>query len=124
MGKWRDYYGSSFLYARVIIRSPLQHKRMSKILFELAQLPKTSLLYNSLKIYSTMAPGTGAEGKQRSHVKPGATVQVVLKQDQRTGKLTEGVVASLLTNSANHPHGIKVKLRDGQVGRVQNIISP
>ena len=61
-------------------------------------------------------------GKNRSDVKIGATVNVVLKKDQRTSKLTKGVVAKLLTNSATHPHGIKVMLEDGQVGRVQQII--
>ena len=65
------------------------------------------------------APGAGG---QRSNVKPGSKVQIVLKADQRTGKLTEGIVATLLTNSSTHPHGIKVKLRDGQVGRVQKIL--
>jgi len=50
-------------------------------------------------------------------------VAIVLKQDQRTGKRTTGVVKDLLTNSANHPHGIKVRLEDGQVGRVQEILS-
>jgi len=49
-------------------------------------------------------------------------VAIVLKQDQRTGKLTEGIVADLLTKSPNHPHGIKVRLQDGQVGRVQKIL--
>ncbi|KAI9669675.1 MAG: hypothetical protein M1831_007371 [Alyxoria varia] len=62
-------------------------------------------------------------GKQRSNIKPGAKVQIVLKADQRTGKLTEGTVGSLLTNSQNHPHGIKVKLQDGRVGRVQKVLS-
>ena len=62
------------------------------------------------------------EGTQRSNVKPGLRVKIVLKQDQRTGKLTEGVVKDLLTNSPNHPHGIKVRLTDGQVGRVKEII--
>ena len=62
-------------------------------------------------------------GKIRSDVKPGLEVDIVLKQDQRTGKLTRGIVKDLLTNSAQHPHGIKVRLQDGQVGRVQNIIS-
>ena len=62
------------------------------------------------------------DGKLRNNVKPGAKVSIVLKADQRTGKLTEGIVATLLTNSSNHPHGIKVKLRDGQVGRVQKIL--
>lgn len=62
-------------------------------------------------------------GKQRSDVKPGLQVDIVLKQDQRTGKLTRGIVKELLTNSPQHPHGIKVRLQDGQVGRVQNIVT-
>ncbi len=62
------------------------------------------------------------DGKKRSNVKVGALVNIVLKQDQRSGKLTEGVVEKLLTNSATHPHGIKVRLEDGQVGRVKEII--
>lgn len=61
-------------------------------------------------------------GKNRADVRPGLTVDIVLKQDQRTGKLTRGVVKELLTNSATHPHGIKVRLTDGQVGRVQVIV--
>jgi uncharacterized repeat protein (TIGR03833 family) len=61
-------------------------------------------------------------GKLRSDVKPGLEVDIVLKQDQRTGKLTRGIVKDLLTNSPQHPHGIKVRLQDGQVGRVQHII--
>lgn len=62
-------------------------------------------------------------GKLRSDVKPGLEVDIVLKQDQRTGKRTRGIVKDLLTNSPQHPHGIKVRLQDGQVGRVQNIVS-
>ncbi|RXZ84313.1 YwbE family protein [Paenibacillaceae bacterium] len=61
-------------------------------------------------------------GTNRSDVRPGLTVDIVLKQDQRTGKLTRGVVKDLLTNSAIHPHGIKVRLTDGQVGRVKQVI--
>lgn len=60
-------------------------------------------------------------GKNRKDIKPGIVVLVVKKEDQRTGKLTEGVVKDILTNSANHPHGIKVRLTDGTVGRVQEI---
>ena len=56
------------------------------------------------------------------NIKIGATVEVVLKADQRTGKLTKGVVARLLTKSKDHSHGIKVQLADGQVGRVKNIL--
>ena len=62
------------------------------------------------------------EGTIRSNIKVGIKVQVVQKQDQRTGKLTEGVVMRILTNSSNHPRGIKVMLEGGIVGRVQHII--
>lgn len=61
------------------------------------------------------------DGTIRSNVKIGSTVFVVQKQDQRTGKLTEGVVMRILTNSRNHPRGIKVMLEGGIVGRVQRI---
>ena len=62
-------------------------------------------------------------GQTRANIKIGAKVRIVLKADQRTGKLTDGVVARILTNSSTHPRGIKVMLDDGQVGRVQEIIS-
>ncbi|MBP1754688.1 MAG: hypothetical protein H6Q59_1086 [Firmicutes bacterium] len=61
-------------------------------------------------------------GQNRSDIKIGAKVKIVLKADQASGKLTEGIVGKLLTNSSFHPHGIKVMLTDGQVGRVQEII--
>ncbi|WP_263833189.1 YwbE family protein [Sulfurospirillum oryzae] len=61
-------------------------------------------------------------GQSRSNIHKGVKVQIVLKEDQRTGKLTEGVVKDILTNSANHPHGIKVRLESGEVGRVKEII--
>ncbi|MEG2928309.1 MAG: YwbE family protein [Oscillospiraceae bacterium] len=61
-------------------------------------------------------------GQNRADVKVGARVSIVLKADQPTGKRTEGIVARLLTNSSTHPHGIKVMLTDGQVGRVQEIL--
>ena len=61
-------------------------------------------------------------GQSRANIKPGMTVLIVLKQDQRTGKLTKGVVKDILTKSSNHPHGIKVRLSDGQVGRVKEIV--
>lgn len=60
-------------------------------------------------------------GQERSNIKIGAKVAIVLKADQPTGKLTEGTVAKLLTKSPTHPHGIKVMLEDGKVGRVQKI---
>ena len=61
-------------------------------------------------------------GQSRANIKPGMTVLIVLKQDQRTGKLTKGIVKDILTKSSNHPHGIKVRLSDGQVGRVKEIV--
>jgi uncharacterized repeat protein (TIGR03833 family) len=63
-----------------------------------------------------------ARGNNRAEIKVGTRVKVVQKQDQRSGKLTEGVVQDILTNSNNHPHGIKVRLQDGIVGRVKEIM--
>ncbi|MBN1368280.1 MAG: YwbE family protein [Dehalococcoidales bacterium] len=60
-------------------------------------------------------------GINRSDIKPGQHVSVVLKEDQRSGKLTEGIVKNILTRSAVHPHGIKVRLENGLVGRVKEI---
>ena len=62
-------------------------------------------------------------GKNRSNIHVGLDVQIVLKQDQRSGKLTSGTVEKLLTNSPTHPHGIKVRLTTGDVGRVKVIVS-
>lgn len=61
-------------------------------------------------------------GQNRKDIKPGLRVNIVLKKDQRNGRLTEGVVKQLLTKSPTHPHGIKVRLEDGQVGRVKEIL--
>ena len=63
------------------------------------------------------------DGKSRRDIVPGTEVDIVLKKDQRTGKLTQGFVKDVLTRSAGHPHGIKVRLADGQVGRVKKILS-
>jgi uncharacterized repeat protein (TIGR03833 family) len=62
------------------------------------------------------------DGRTRANIKSGTKVKIVLKQDQRSGKLTEGIVDRLLTNSPTHPHGIKVKLVSGDVGRVKEIL--
>jgi uncharacterized repeat protein (TIGR03833 family) len=62
------------------------------------------------------------DGKNRAEIKPGLRVKIVLKQHQKTGKLTEGIVKDILTNSSVHPHGIKVRLESGEVGRVKEII--
>ena len=61
-------------------------------------------------------------GKNRKNIKIGDLVEIVQKQDQRTGELTEGVVKRILTKSATHPHGIKVMLETGEVGRVKNVL--
>ncbi len=62
------------------------------------------------------------DGRKRSNIKPGQLVHIVQKQDQRTGELTEGYVARILTKSPQHPHGIKVKLETGEVGRVKEVL--
>jgi uncharacterized repeat protein (TIGR03833 family) len=61
------------------------------------------------------------DGRERRDIRPGLTVDIALKKDQGTGRLTQGVVRDILTKSAKHPHGIKVRLIDGQVGRVKKI---
>jgi uncharacterized repeat protein (TIGR03833 family) len=61
-------------------------------------------------------------GQNRENIYPGRVVDIVLKKDQSTGKLTSGVVKDILTNSKVHPRGIKVRLQDGNIGRVQNIV--
>lgn len=62
------------------------------------------------------------KGQQRDDIKPGLTVDIVQKQDQPTGKLTRGTVSEILTNAPYHPHGVKVRLVSGQVGRVKAIL--
>ena len=61
------------------------------------------------------------DGNKRFHIKPGMNVKIIQKQDQRSGKLTEGIVKDILTNSSSHPHGIKVRLESGIIGRVKEI---
>jgi len=61
-------------------------------------------------------------GNKRSDIKPGLRVSVVLKKDQQTGKLTQGIVRNVLTKSSTHPHGIKVRLESGEIGRVKEIL--
>lgn len=63
------------------------------------------------------------DGTRRANIKPGTEVNIVLKQDQRSGKLTHGVVKDILTKSPHHPHGIKVRLEDGKVGRVKEVLN-
>ncbi|MCM3768328.1 YwbE family protein [Neobacillus niacini] len=60
-------------------------------------------------------------GQNRKDILPGVAVDIVLKKDQKTGKLTRGIVKDILTKSSTHPHGIKVRLTNGQIGRIQEI---
>jgi uncharacterized repeat protein (TIGR03833 family) len=64
-----------------------------------------------------------SDGRTRANIRIGAEVNIVLKKDQRTGRLIRGKVKEILTRSANHPHGIKVRLIDGKVGRVKEVVS-
>jgi uncharacterized repeat protein (TIGR03833 family) len=68
-------------------------------------------------------PTHGTDGTVRASIKPGMTVLVVTKKDQPTGRLTKGVVKDILTPSRTHPRGIKVRLHDGQIGRVREIVT-
>ena len=71
-----------------------------------------------------MIPPNGNEGRTRAAIQPGCTVDIVQKEEQHSGKKTRGVVKEILTNSQIHPHGIKVRLSDGRVGRVAEIVRP
>jgi uncharacterized repeat protein (TIGR03833 family) len=62
-------------------------------------------------------------GQNRKDIRPGLKVEIVLKKDQRSGKRTIGIVKDILTSSAFHPHGIKVRLEDGQIGRVHTVLA-
>jgi len=74
------------------------------------------------RLLDLLGESASTDGRKREAVKPGIRVSIVLKKDQKTGKLTEGVVQDLLTSAAYHPRGIKVRLEDGQIGRVQKIL--
>jgi uncharacterized repeat protein (TIGR03833 family) len=71
---------------------------------------------------SPAASVSASDGNIRANIRPGCRVTIVQKQDQRTGRLTEGVVRDILTNSPTHPHGIKVRLESGEVGRVKEVL--
>lgn len=66
---------------------------------------------------------THKDGRIRKNITPGSSVQIIRKQDQKSGFLTKGIVKEILTNSAKHPHGIKVKLTSGLIGRVRKVLS-
>ncbi len=79
------------------------------------------IVWNSARNHHELQKEHVMDGKNRKHIKPGIEVSIVLKKDQRTGTLTEGVVRDILTKSQFHPHGIKVRLENGEVGRVKVI---
>jgi len=79
-------------------------------------------LANAYQKIKSFMQDTNLDGRKRSNIKTGLLVEIVQKQDQRSGDLTEGFVRRILTKSSNHPHGIKVLLDTGEVGRVKNII--
>ncbi len=85
-------------------------------------LPNQNLLFSNVHLYIVPnLPSAMSNGTIRANIKEGIRVGIVLKEDQRTGKVTKGVVKRILTNSSTHPHGIKVQLTNGQVGRVKEI---
>jgi uncharacterized repeat protein (TIGR03833 family) len=88
--------------------------------FAKGNLPK---IENNRRIKNILAAAGQEEPGKRADIKPGARVRVVQKHDQPSGKLTEGVVKDILTRSPDHPHGIKVRLVSGLVGRVKEILS-
>ncbi len=79
--------------------------------------------FESTDLYNTNLSYIMVKGNYRKNIKEGANVGIVLKKDQRSGKITRGIVKKILTNSQSHPHGIKVKLESGLVGRVKEIYS-
>ncbi len=82
----------------------------------------SNLFFSNVHLYITPdLPSAMNNGTVRANIKEGLNVGIVLKADQRTGKITRGIVKRILTNSSTHPHGIKVQLTDGQVGRVKEI---
>ncbi len=102
--------------------SPIYGIRLKKDRLEYSTSTYCTLKASSL-VHFLPKPDTISymNGNQRKNIKPGLKVAIVLKKDQRSGNLTEGIVKDILTNSATHPHGIKVRLMDGQVGRVKEI---
>lgn len=79
--------------------------------------------FESTDLYNINLSYIMVKGNYRKNIKEGANVGIVLKKDQRSGKITRGIVKKILTNSQSHPHGIKVKLESGLVGRVKEIYS-
>jgi uncharacterized repeat protein (TIGR03833 family) len=86
--------------------------------------PPSGLIHRSAATPAGERSEHHMNGKHRTDIQPGLQVRITQKQDQRSGKLTGGIVQDILTKSAYHPHGIKVRLRTGEVGRVQEIVAP
>ena len=112
--------------ATVYMKKPLRfasgQERLDKLLR--FYFNKLGVNFSNVHIYIIPnLPSAMSNGTIRANIKEGTRVGIVLKEDQRTGKITQGVVKRILTNSSNHPHGIKVQLTNGQVGRVKEIYS-
>jgi uncharacterized repeat protein (TIGR03833 family) len=102
---------------------PLEVNSSGSTLTQGRGLTTLGLLMDFLRVHQYLPGEYVMDGKIRSVIKPGIRVSIVLKKDQRTGILTEGIVKEILTNSPMHPHGIKVRLESGEVGRVKHIYS-
>ncbi len=112
--KQKNIYG-------VLFHPEVRNQEILKRFIQLESVTIVQLRFSCECTISHDAPMTANE-PSRIQIKPGIRVKIVLKQDQRSGKLTEGTVKELLTSSPTHPHGIKVRLTDGKVGRVQSIM--
>lgn len=100
---------------------PLRNKNDQDTILRLYSF-KFKVVFSNVHLYITPdLPSAMNNGTVRANIKEGMSVGIVLKADQKTGKITRGVVKRILTNSSTHPHGIKVQLTDGQVGRVKEI---
>ena len=127
-GNSNNNYGSATTLQ--VDDSPLKHFLLK---FDVAGINGQSIISAQLRLSAAVGYNASRNtwkykvnpinGQTRSNIKPGMTVLIVLKQDQRTGKLTRGIVKDILTKSSNHPHGIKVRLESGEVGRVKEIVS-
>ena len=115
---WNKHFTRWFFTLNLFFREVLSNYLM--LVSGCARTPSSEAsIYHGHCRWADMA----ADGRVRKNVKPGIEVLVVLKRDQRTGKLTRGKVKDVLTNSRSHPRGIKVRLQDGRIGRVQEIVA-
>lgn len=120
----REYYQNRFYVMQWAFRKFLRtHDEVAKELeYADIQFLPDDIFTRTMPENQPIQGNTNMDGRKRTDITPGARVQVVQKQDQRSGKLTEGIVKSILTKSPTHPHGIKVRLKSDIVGRVKEIL--